>query len=222
LGLFTTLRVRTGEILFWPEHVGRLRAGAPDLDAEALLEAVGAAVGDLVDARVRITVGPPGPPKIEARAYVPPTAPWRIAPVVVSLAGDGPLPKTTDRARYEEAGGRAGDADDALLVGPSGEVLETTIANVVFLLPGGRLVTPPARGILPGIARAGLSDVVRETSIRLEEITSATACVVTNALLLAYPVRCIDGSCDLDSDGLARDLREVLLRKGPRIRIIQP
>jgi branched-subunit amino acid aminotransferase/4-amino-4-deoxychorismate lyase len=220
VGLFTTLRVREGEVLFWPDHVARLKGGGP-LDAEALLEKVAAAVKGMPDARVRITLRPPSPPLIEAQPYLPPSRPWRLSPVVVSHAGDAPLLKTTDRRRYDEARRAAGTADDALLVGPDGAVLETTIANVFFMFPGGEIVTPPTTGILPGIARGTLLGKATEVRLDLAAVAGATACVVTNALLLAHPVERIEGVRDFDSAALARDLRDAMDRTAPHLRIIQ-
>lgn len=214
--VFTTLRVVRGQILFWPDHVARL-----GVDPEPLLEQVALAVRGMEDARVRITLRPPHPPLIEAQAYAPPTKPWRLSPVTVSHAGDGPLLKTTDRWRYDEARKAAGAADDVLLVGPDGAVLETTIANVFFLLPRGEIVTPPARGILPGIARARLSARAVEAPVTLATVAAATACVVTNAVFLAHAVASIEGVRDFDSEALARDLREAMDRTALHLRIIQ-
>jgi branched-subunit amino acid aminotransferase/4-amino-4-deoxychorismate lyase len=217
---FTTLRVAGGEVLFWPDHLARLRAGGP-VDADAVLARVAAAVRGMADARVRITLRPPGPPLIEAREYSPPAAPWRLRPVAVSLAGDAPLRKTTDRARYDAAREASGDADDALLVGPRGEVLETSVANIFLLMPGGDLVTPPARGILPGIARARALPRAREAPLWLDDIVRAAAFVVTNAVFLVHAVASVEGVRAFDSAELARDLREDVVRKAPRLRIIQ-
>lgn len=214
--LFTTVRVIGGEPLFWPDHVARL-----GLESEGLLGEVRAAVRGIEDARVRITLRPPDPPLIEAQAYAPPQEPWRLAPVAVSHAGDAPLLKTTDRRRYDIARKAAAGADDALLVGPDGAILESTVANVFLLLPGGQLVTPPAAGILPGIARARLAGRAVEGRLTLAAIASATACVVTNALFVVHPVAAIEGVAEFDSRLLARDLREVMARMAPHLRIIQ-
>jgi branched-subunit amino acid aminotransferase/4-amino-4-deoxychorismate lyase len=218
--IFTTLRVTHGEALLWPDHLARLSVHGA-IDEDALLRAVADATEGIEDARVRITLRPPDPPKIEVRAVTPLHGAWRLRPVPVSLAGDGPLLKTTDRARYDEARKTAGSADDALLLGPAGEILETTIANVFFRLPGGGLVTPPDRGILPGIVRGRLLGRAREAALSLAEAARATACVVTNAVLLVHPVATIEGVKDFDSLGLARDLREEVARMAPRIRIIR-
>jgi len=220
--LFTTLRVTDGRIRFWSEHVERLRPGAPDLDPDALLASVVAAVRAIGDARVRITVRPPEPPLVEAQPYTAPRDPWRLRPVPVSHAGDAPLQKTTDRARYDRARAAAEQADDALLISPEGRILETTVANVFFLMPGGEVVTPPARGILPGIVRARLLPVAVERALGLKEAVEAPACVVTNALLIAHPVVSIEGVRSYESDALARDLRETVTRMAPDLRIIRP
>lgn len=216
--IFTTLRVANGEVLFWPDHAKRLGV----LDGDALLDRVAAAVRGMRDARVRITMRPPEPPLVEAKEYAAPTAPWRLQPVNVSPAGDAPLLKTTDRARYDAARNGMGDADDALLVDPAGDVLETTSANVFLLMPGGVLVTPPAKGILPGIARSRVLSGAREARVTLRDAARAVACVVTNAVFLVHPVASIRGVGDFESARLARDLREDVARTGPRLRIIQP
>jgi branched-subunit amino acid aminotransferase/4-amino-4-deoxychorismate lyase len=218
--IFTTLRATRGGIFFWLDHVARLREGGP-LDEDALLAAITAAVRGMADARVRVTMRPPEPPLIEAREYAPPEEPWRLRPVTVSLAGDGPLRKTTDRTRYDAAREAALEADDALLVGPRGDILETTIANVLFLMPGGHLVTPPAAGILPGIARGRLLGRAREAPLTLPQVARAVACVATNALFVAHPVAAIEGCASFESLKLARDLREDVARKGSGLRIIR-
>jgi para-aminobenzoate synthetase/4-amino-4-deoxychorismate lyase len=214
--VFTTLRADRGEILFLADHAARL-----GLDPELLRELVTPAARGLDDARVRVTLRPPKPPLVEATAYAPPAEPWRLVPVPVSHGGDAPLLKTTDRRRYDEARKAAGKADDALLVGPSGDLLETTIANVFFLLPRGEIVTPPARGILPGIVRARVLGEAVEARLTLADVRAATACVVTNAVLGVHPVAALDGVAKWDSLGLARDLREVVARTEARLRIIQ-
>jgi para-aminobenzoate synthetase/4-amino-4-deoxychorismate lyase len=213
---FTTLRAVRGEILFLADHAARL-----GLDPGLLRELVAPAVRGLDDARVRVTLRPPKPPLVEATTYAPPTAPWRLVPVPVSHAGDAPLRKTTDRRRYDEARRSAGKADDALLVGPSGEILETTIANVFFLLPRGEIVTPPARGILPGIARGRVLGKAVEARLTLAEVRAAVACAVTNAVFGVHPVASLEGVANWDSTGLARDLREVVVRTEARLRIIE-
>jgi para-aminobenzoate synthetase/4-amino-4-deoxychorismate lyase len=66
--------------------------------------------------------------------------------------------KTTRRERYEAARARHPDADDVLLVNTSGEITESTIANLAARL-GGRWITPPLEaGLLPGTERAALLD----------------------------------------------------------------
>jgi para-aminobenzoate synthetase/4-amino-4-deoxychorismate lyase len=80
--------------------------------------------------------------------------------------------KTSRRQRYEDARRRHPDADDVLLINDSGEVTESTIANVAVRV-GGRWVTPPIEaGLLPGIGRA----------VALEEVTLTEAPVTVDDL----------------------------------------
>lgn len=231
-GLFTTLRVRDGRAAFWSDHVARLREGATALGLapvpDDLAARVAAAVGSLPDARVRVTLAPAGPPRVEARAYAAPVAPWTLRPVPVSLFADGPLLKTTARSRYDEARAAAAEADDALLVDASGSWLECTVANVFLRMPDGRLLTPPASlPLLPGIARGQVLAAAAEAGLAAEEAVfgrmaarAAVECIVTNALFLAHPVAAVEGVARYEDAGLARRLMDVLRRRDPEIRII--
>jgi len=222
--VFTTARVTGGEPWFWPDHVARLRDGAAAYglvppDPERLLAAVRAAVAGLPDARVRVTAHADGPPSVAAAPYAPPRGPWTLAPVaLVSLPGDGPLRKTTDRTRYDEARARAPGADDALLVAPGGSFLETTVANVFLVDAAGTLLTPPAmRPLLPGIARArvlaaatALGFAAREADFGAGDAARARECFLTNALFVVQPVAAIEGIARFAAFSLARRLREAI------------
>jgi branched-subunit amino acid aminotransferase/4-amino-4-deoxychorismate lyase len=231
-GLFTTLRVRDGRAMFWDDHLRRLREGAAALGlapAPADLAAlVAAAVGDLADARVRVTLAAHGPPRAEARAYEDPAAPWALRPVPVSPSGDGPLLKTTDRSCYDEARAAAAGLDDALLVDASGSWLECSVANVFLRMPDGRLLTPAASlPLLPGVARAHVLAAAAELGLAPQEAVfgagtarEAVECVVTNALFVAHPVAAVEGVARYEDAGLARGLIEVVRRRDPETRII--
>ena len=60
-----------------------------------------------------------------------------------------------------------------------------------------------------------------EARITLADVARATACVVTNAVLVAHAVAAVDGVAQFDSGALARDLREAVDRMEPRLRIIE-
>lgn len=170
-GLFTTLRARSGALRFWPAHLERLRTGAAELDLrlpaeDRLREAIAAAVGDLADARVRVTLHPDRAPSVEAAAYAAPVAPWRLRPVAAAPRFEQVRLKTTARGIYDAARRAAADADDALLVAPDGTYLEATIANVFLVDAQGRLRTPPATApLLAGIARAHVLAAARSLGI---------------------------------------------------------
>ncbi|HTN97899.1 MAG TPA: aminotransferase class IV, partial [Nordella sp.] len=89
----------------------------------------------------------------------------------------------------------AAQSDDALFLNTQGNVAATTIANI-FMLRGGRLITPPeSAGILPGIARRKLLAAAGadESEIAPAELFDAEAVFLTNSLRLVRPVHVLDG-----------------------------
>jgi para-aminobenzoate synthetase / 4-amino-4-deoxychorismate lyase len=88
------------------------------------------------------------------------------------------------RSRYEAAAARFPDADDVVLVGRSGEVAETTVANLAVKLDG-RWWTPPVEaGLLPGCERAALVDdgALAERRISLEDLERAQELAVLSSV----------------------------------------
>lgn len=228
--MFTTLRVIEGEALFWPDHVVRLEEGSARLGLAAptgLDARVAAAVGELRDARVRITLRRDRI-DVEACPYEPPVEPWRLLAVPSSPEEDGPLVKTTARERYDAARKSASAYDDAILESSGGGFLECTIANV-FVVVDGCLKTPPASlPLLPGIARGrvlraarAFSAGVSEAPVGRRELQEAQECFVTNALFATHPVAVVEGVASFEPGKLARQLRDVLVRPDPRNRIIR-
>ena len=57
---------------------------------------------------------------------------------------------------------------EAVYLGADDTVLEGTTSNV-FVVRDGTLVTPPLRGILPGVTRSVLATIARQAGIRLRE-----------------------------------------------------
>lgn len=92
---------------------------------------------------------------------------------------------------------KAAGADEALFVTPSGRVLEGA-ASSLFIVKDGHAYTPPtSAGILPGVARARVlqligSERAREKPLTLDEVRSAQECFITNALMGVMPVSSID------------------------------
>jgi branched-subunit amino acid aminotransferase/4-amino-4-deoxychorismate lyase len=99
----------------------------------------------------------------------------------------------------EEA--RAANADETLLVSPSGHVLEGSASNVFVVRPDGRIVTPSlAEDVLPGVTRArvlaiarGLGLEVVEGPVTLETLRMADEVFVTNSVQEVLPLREVDG-----------------------------
>jgi len=179
---FTTLRIEGGEPWFWDDHVERLQETAAVLALPAptpnvLFAALPRAVGGSL--RVRLTLQPDGSVKTDAEPFVEAESPWTLKPVTVAPDRDVVRFKTTARDLYLAAREDAGTADDALLVHEEGHLLETTVANVFFLVDGA-IVTPPAsRALLPGIARRRILaslNAAEERDLDEEAARSAEAC----------------------------------------------
>ncbi|NJN14615.1 MAG: aminotransferase class IV [Planctomycetes bacterium] len=122
--------------------------------------------------------------------------------------------KTSERTYYDRARREAAPFEDALLVLPGGEILETTIANL-FLVREGRLVTPEsALPLLAGIARAASSArrapwawKWRRGDRSSKRVASIEGAFLTNALFPVEPVAEIEGFGPLGGlSGLVRDL----------------
>ena len=106
--------------------------------------------------RVRVLVARDGEISLETYSLGP-------APLVVSLVLDRHvvrsddvfcLHKTSNRSVYDAALARNPDVDDVILVNERGEVVETTVANLLYRL-GEQWFTPPlSSGGLDGIGRA--------------------------------------------------------------------
>ena len=98
------------------------------------------------------------------------------------------------RARDEA---RAAGADEAILLDAEGRIVEGARTNLVIVLAGGAVVTPPlARGAVAGLARQiVLEDVaeVCEADLVRDEIFAAREVVATNGVRGARPVVSIDG-----------------------------
>ena len=172
--LFETVRVERGQVRWLELHLGRLEASglalgyAPDTLALGLDEL--ARVGGRADGlwRLTLTRGPQGVDFGGSGGQ----ARWRWRPALgvpqrlhlMGLEGfywpQDPLAchKTTSWVRHIEARRQAQlkGYDDALMLDPGGQWVGEASAANVFVRLGETWVTPPARGILPGVTRQGL------------------------------------------------------------------
>ncbi|MEQ8833963.1 MAG: aminotransferase class IV [Miltoncostaeaceae bacterium] len=211
IALLETMRAGTGRVAWLDRHLDRMLASAVALEvhgmparedlAACVVRAIGRRAGDarlrLVaptdtdeGCRVEMTAEPPlsaVPPALRARSV---RGGWRPE----ARMWQHKLPGQTEqrvnlRARVARQG-----VERALLVDDRGNLGEGDLANA-FAVVGGRLVTPPAHGLLPGITRAaviaGLGAEVREVTER--EWRDATEVFLTSAVSGVVSLVEIDG-----------------------------
>ncbi|HET6690412.1 MAG TPA: aminotransferase class IV [Miltoncostaeaceae bacterium] len=213
LGLFETMRASGGRVPLLDRHLHRLAASAAALglagvpDEAAVRDAVAATLSAHggASARVRLTVTPRPTLLVEATplpADVRPGVPGRAA--AVSLPGAWAPGnriaehKTLSYAAWRVAQSRAeaAGAGHALLLDGDGRLGEAAVANVFCALADGVVVTAPADGLLPGIARAiclGAADAA-ERAPEADEWRAAREIVAVNALRGAVAITAVDGA----------------------------
>jgi branched-chain amino acid aminotransferase len=222
-GLFEVLRTWDEQLVDVSAHLDRLFASAHALairmlDRDRLTEAVHRTLansGPGGEKRVRIIVtrGPGallarpdtlGPGKTIIIVEPLPAQPTELSLAVV----DWPLPRRASPAHKTLAYldhiiardlAAAAGADEAIRLGPEGDVLECASSNV-FLVMGETVLTPLLRGVLPGVTRArvleacaSLAIVATEARLTLEELRGASEIFVTSALRGVVPVTRLDG-----------------------------
>jgi branched-chain amino acid aminotransferase len=221
-GVFEVLRSWDEVLVDLKAHLDRLYAsavwlGIRAIDRERLAEAVERtrANSGPGEHRVRIILTRGAGPLTARTATLGPgraivvVEPLPAQPGEVSLAVvDWPLPRRNsighktlaylDHVIARELAASAG-ADEAVRLGPEGEVLECATANI-FAVHGGTLLTPGLTGVLPGITRARVLDVaasaaIPATEMRLtvEELRSADELFITSAVRGVVPVTRFEG-----------------------------
>ena len=194
-----------------PPSPETLRAAvAQVLEAEGLSDAV---------VRITVTRGIPGGRPVRTGAWVEAESlPGRLWHGARARGGRGDLPqggrailsrlpftpgvlgrhKTTSRLAWELAReeARAANADETLLVSPSGNVLEGSASNVFVVRADGTLVTPSlAEDVLPGVTRARVLALARMLGIEVSEapvtlamLGTADEVFVTNSVQEVLPL----------------------------------
>jgi para-aminobenzoate synthetase/4-amino-4-deoxychorismate lyase len=201
--LFETLRLEAGAYPLLNFHLDRLRASAHVLGFSYDAQQVTSLLADEAKRcgsalyRVRLTLAHDGTVRV-ASAPQPDEAgrEWQVVLASERLDADDPLlrHKTTARSRYDRALAALADQPDvfdAIFLNTRGEVCEGARSNV-FVERNGMLLTPPlACGLLPGVMRRQLiaSGRAVEQVLRLEDLQSAPAIYVANALRGLMPVR---------------------------------
>jgi branched-chain amino acid aminotransferase len=217
-GVFETLRVTQGTPFALRRHLDRLARSAagmrlPCPSAEVVRRAMAEVVeaNSLAEGRLRVTVTG-GPAALGSdRADVAPTVivaggplpPWPPA-ADVALS---PWPRNERGAltglktiSYGEnvvalAHARDRGAGEAVFANLAGNLCEGTGTNV-FLVIGGRLVTPPlSSGCLAGVTRELVSEVVDvvEEDLPVGALASADEAFLTSSTRDVQPIRSVDG-----------------------------
>lgn len=207
LGLFETMRAADGDVPWLDDHLDRMLRSARDLGLDGFPPrgAIESAVSDLLAAagpgewRVRITAGD-APSLVVDLGPVPAPSAAGASAVTDRGAWDPSRAlaehKTTSYGAHLLAQRRAEarEAQHALLLDAAGRLGEAAVANA-FCVVDGDLMTAPARGLLPGVARARVLAAAEaiERAPEEEEWRAATEVFLTNALRGVIPVIRIDG-----------------------------
>jgi branched-subunit amino acid aminotransferase/4-amino-4-deoxychorismate lyase len=179
--LIETIRIRNGVAPLWYLHLRRLAVSCKALGIPL--------PGDLPtpeggpDRVYRLEVGMRGVHVTER--LVGSAAAVRLA--VSRVAHHSYQYKTTERAQFDRAldGARAAGMDDALLLTPGGFVAEAAIYSVLWW-EDGRLCAPGFDlGVLPGVGRARLTELVGQ----VEERHSSMSEVQGRSVFLVNSVR---------------------------------
>jgi len=210
---FETMGVSGGELSLWEHHLARLAEAARRLGVslqptprwrgvatELLLQN---GHGDDVLRLCLLRAAGGDHVVFETRARGP-VGRVLLVPTVVERATELPPGdlKAFPRTFYDAVRQQAQDAgaDDGLVVGGDGDVLETAIANLWLRLDG-TWITPPLDGrVLPGIARGLLLERARaagvpvaEARCSLGDLHRAQALAVSNAVHGPRPAQLLDG-----------------------------
>ena len=179
--LFETLRFDEHGARNLPLHIRRLSTSAEyfgfPFDAAALTAEVGALPSIDAPQRLRLVLDRTGRHRVETFPLDDAPLHARLAVATVRARSDDPFlcHKTTRRAVYERARATHPTADDTLLVNERDEVVETTVANLLYRI-GDRWYTPPlSSGGLPGVGREVLV-VGGEVSERVLPVCELATC----------------------------------------------
>lgn len=174
LTIFETWRSYSHAPFRLQRHLARLRDSAeaatvPLPDMDLLRAEIDQVAGVDQVTRVHLTAG--GQRVISGRPVDPSYTRKPITAVHLEVLPGRGLPssvKHTSRGDWLVATRRAG-VDEALLVTPEGELLESSLSNLIAVVDG-ELRTPPLHGrLLPGVTRGALLEAAAEAGLPMRE-----------------------------------------------------
>jgi branched-subunit amino acid aminotransferase/4-amino-4-deoxychorismate lyase len=189
--LIETVRLRNGAAPLWYLHVRRLATSCRALGVPIPTDLITPEGG--ADRVHRLLVSRRG-----VVAGERPVGSMAAVRLITSKVIHRPYPhKLVDRERFDRAlaDAKAAGADDGLLLTAGGQVAETAIWGV-FWWEDGKVAAPALElGVLPGVARARIAEIVgpiEERKALLDEVRGRPM-FVANAARGVVPVATLDG-----------------------------
>ena len=195
--LIETVRIRNGAAPLWYLHVRRLALSCKALGIPLPGELPTPEGGP--DRVYRLEVGMRGVQVSER--LVGSTAPVKL--LISRVAHHSYTYKTTERTQFDRAldAARAAGMDDALLLTPGGFVAETAIYSVLWWEDGTLCGPAFDLGVLPGVGRARLTELVGKVEERhssLEELRERPLFLV-NSVRGVVPIATLEGNQAVES-----------------------
>ncbi len=232
-GLFETMRAVRGRLLFWPDHLARLRSGAEALGIplEAGGEDLGGVATELLgqnglsDAVVRIQVSrgpgvrgysPRGAgPATRVVTVHPPASPaaaergWRLRTWSGRVQGSDAFArhKTGSKLRQilARAEAEAAGADEALLLTQEGHLCEAAAANLFWIRERAVFTPSLEAGCLAGVTRSVLLRTLRQEGWQCDEVLApASALGEADGVLLTLASLGVVEVVELDGNAISR------------------
>jgi para-aminobenzoate synthetase / 4-amino-4-deoxychorismate lyase len=188
--LLETLRFDHDGARHLPQHLQRLAASADyfgfPVDCAAIDREVRQQQLPAEAQRMRILVDRVGRHRIEIMPLGAAAEVVRLAVATDRVSSSDPFlcHKTTRRDTYDNARMQHPDVDDVILVNEFGELVETTIANLLVQMDGHWYTPPQSSGGLPGVGRAALiaAGDVAERVLLVDDLWRADAVAVVSSL----------------------------------------
>ncbi len=220
-GLFETMRLRKGKIVYFAEHIARIKRGCGSVNINFSFTPSGlrkiikklVKANALSDARVRLTVWKEAKNSavilITAKKYQPfPAAKYKVgfsctvSPFRQDEDSFLSRLKTTNRILFQlsHLDARKRGFDEAIILNNRGYLTEASRSNLFFVMRG-CIFTPALEcGCLGGITRKAVFDIARKHGIKiyegnftLKDLSAADEVFLTNSMMGIMPLRSVDG-----------------------------